>query len=1056
MTSPFVARSARAHRGTGCRHRIVRLLLALGIAVVVGRDVRAQEAMLVTGQVTAGMLPVSGALVEIAAARVTTSTNAAGRYQVLVPASRVTGQVATLVVRHARYGSQSAPISLVGGSVVHDFDLTVPAAGVAQAGASRTALREWAAPTLRRTVDSTVLAEVAGPADLASALAGRLPGLLVTSAATPGASALMVFHGPRTIAGSMQPLVVVDGIPVDNGSFASPTQSFGLGGFDYGSPLQDIALDDIASVSLVTGADAVAAFGSRAANGVLMVTSRTARGTSGVRVSATVRSSVEDALRLPAFQGAYGQGRHGQFEFFDGAGGGINDGVEESWGPALGGQLLPQASLTEARRPDVRPWMAGGDPAAGWFRRGRTIDAGAVMHAAGSRGDLRLAANGMTADGLAPSSVVRRVGGSLGAAFRPAPRVALELHGRAVATLADARPGTGFDEVNAAAGFTRMGRQVDLGALREHLAVTGTPVNWIYTTRNNPWVQVDRNEESDRRAHLLGGGVLTVSLAPGVALVGRAAIDDDRETRDLAVTPGWLGGYPTTLGRVPFPGGGRERASVDRQERSVGAGVTIARGDASSIAFGAGAGADYRVSDFASASVLDGATPAPGAGAPPGAARASGSRAASGAYVTGSLALRRTLRVDAALRAEAPSEGASDLYPAISGALDLFGGAHGLAPRATLHGGWWRVGNALGSWSLAQAWAGASVSCGSTCTNASPRDPSLGVSPVTPPQPERTRGLEGGLTLESAGRRLSLDFSAYAERTSGILLAPAAAQAPAQATATGVVSNRGLEVVARVAPVEGRGVAWSLTAALSRNRNRVESLGGGLEDVPLGPALFGATLVARAGYPLGAIVGTRYLRDSATGDLLLTNGLPSPGPRDVLGAWSPDWLGSLQGTLRRGDFELSVLVDTRAGGKLFSATNMAGSVAGTLALTADRPASGLVIHGLDAATRVPNAVAVPAEDYFHALAGIHEAWVYDASFVKLRDARIAWTRALSGAPVLRAQSVRVALIARNLVAWTRVPNVDPETTLSTGSFQGFEMGQLPSARSVGLQLTLTP
>jgi hypothetical protein len=107
-------------------------------------------------------------------------------------------------------------------------------------------------------------------------------------------------------------------------------------------------------------------------------------------------------------------------------------------------------------------------------------------------------------------------------------------------------------------------------------------------------------------------------------------------------------------------------------------------------------------------------------------------------------------------------------------------------------------------------------------------------------------------------------------------------------------------------------------------------------------------------------------------------------------------------------------------------------------------------------TGAPNSTTVSAEDYFHALGAIHEPWVYDASYVKLRESRLTYETVVRDVPALSGQTVRLSLIGRNLLTWAKAPNIDPETALSGAGFQGFEMGQLPTTRSIGLQLTVTP
>jgi hypothetical protein len=250
---------------------------------------------------------------------------------------------------------------------------------------------------------------------------------------------------------------------------------------------------------------------------------------------------------------------------------------------------------------------------------------------------------------------------------------------------------------------------------------------------------------------------------------------------------------------------------------------------------------------------------------------------------------------------------------------------------------------------------------------------------------------------------------------------------------------------------------WDVTLGWARNVNRVEALNGGTTDVPLGPSVWGAALVARPGSPVGAIVGTRFLRDGASHALLLSKGLPlSDGSRSVLGSWQPDWTSSLGSSLQLGPVQVSMLADARIGGRIFSATNLWGSYAGTLQATVDRPTQGLLIAGVDSGSRSTNAIRVSAQDYFHALGGIGEPWVYDASSVKLREARVSYTFSLPAALGLQVRTVRFTLIGRNLLGWAKAPNIDPETTLSTSPFQGFEMGQLPTTRSLGLQIGIAP
>jgi hypothetical protein len=276
---------------------------------------------------------------------------------------------------------------------------------------------------------------------------------------------------------------------------------------------------------------------------------------------------------------------------------------------------------------------------------------------------------------------------------------------------------------------------------------------------------------------------------------------------------------------------------------------------------------------------------------------------------------------------------------------------------------------------------------------------------------------------------------------------------------TGSMSNKGIEARLDLVPVRVSPRAeWRVGLQYGKNTNLVESLGNGSASLTLGDPFAGDSLQARTGTALAAIVGTTYLRD-ASGQLLLRNGAPLPdtaaGPR-LLGTSAPSWTGGLSSGLRLGMLDVSVLFDAQRGGRVFSASNRAGAYSGTLAETSFRPDTGLLVTGVDVATGAPNAQHVTTEGYYHALGPIAERWVYDASFVKLREVRVSLTFPLRGLGLFEAQSFRASLVGRNLALWTDAPNIDPESVLSTSTFRGFELGQLPTARSVGVQFTLTP
>ena len=1015
--------------------------------------------MTISGRVTTAGRPVEGATVGVAELKIESRTTEDGRYSFIVPSERVRGQTVAVVARHRRYGAQSIQIALVGGSFEQNFVLgqALPVAGPPRVSAPiATPIADVPAlASTSRTIDSSAFAESAGPLDMTSALAGRVPGLVVTSAAVPDGSSFMMFRGPRSISAPVQLLVVVDGIPLDNSSFASATQVFGLGGFDYGSPIQDIPLEDIATITVLNGPTAASLYGSRAANGVVLVTTKQGGGLRGVHVSATQRFTLERAIRLPSYQNQYGQGLGGQFEFFDGSGGGINDGVDQSWGPKLEGQPIIQASLTEPRRPDVRPWVPNPSGVRDYFGGARTIDANVAVDGTHRLGSFRMSLNARSAHGLTPGATGRRLGLTLNGIAQPTSRLSAQGNVLVAGTRAGDRPGTGYDEINPVSGFTRMGRQVDLAALRTRIRDTVEQINWIYTTRNNPFFQTAENSNDDHRGHIIGGGLVRYRVTDWLRAALRAGTDNYHESRNVQVAPGWKGGYPTVLGRGDFSGGGSQQQKVSAAERianfSLNASSTRARG----LFLDGTAGVETRTSTFQTTAVIRDST----AGGPSAVSTTldRGRSSITSVYALGSLVRADYLRVNAALRLEQgsalPAAKSSAVFPSVSVVYDAAPKVAALRDNlrigaARLRTSWWRAGNEITGRTLARTY----VPGGSGA-------PALGVTLDTISGPEKTTGLELGAELMATNRRLGLDFTVYRERSSQLLVA-AGTPAGDSAAQTGQITNKGFELQFRAAPLRNEsGLNWDVSASFARNTNTVDKLAEGVNEVALGPSLWGASLVARVGRPLGVIVGTRYLRDAATQALVLRNGLPiadGSGALTVFGSWQPDWTTSVRSRMRYHDTELALLFDARMGGKIFSATNLWGSYAGTLSSTVAGRDSGMIVAGIDSVTGSTNSTKVTAEDYFHSLAAIHEAFIYDASYAKLREARLTYERPLTFLPGFRNETARLSLIGRNLFSWARAPNIDPETALSSGVFQGFEMGQLPSTRSLGFQLSITP
>jgi TonB-dependent SusC/RagA subfamily outer membrane receptor len=1024
----------------------------------------AQEPESITGHVSADGLPVQGATIRIRELGIGTTTNGEGRFTFIVRSSSVRGQTVTLEARHVRYNPVSTAIVLTGGTLTHDFELFP--VGDSRGTTIQPVDLNGPPPgqrativSVRPTVDSTSFDELAGPTDFVSALAGRVVGLDVTSASATGGSALAILRGYHSILGNTQPLFVLDGVPLENTSFLVPGQAFGSGGFDYGSPIQGIEPAEVATVQVLRG-PAAAIWGGRAANGVILITTRGGRGLSGFEVSASQNASSESPLRLPAFQNAYGQGLNGQFSFFDGLGGGTNDGVAQNWGPPLQGQALTQASLTVPRLGDVRPWLPRPNNVADFFGGGTTLTTVASAQQAGAKENYRISLDRRSSNGFVPTSSMTRQGAALRGAADVTSALTVDAHLQVNNDVARNRPATGDDPSNTIGDLVRTGRQVDLPALQEHTGTTQVDpreISWNYAGFNNPYFALENNGNRDDRTRWIGGGSATYALTPSVRAIARAGTDHWNQSRDFDIAPTWMGGFPTANGRGDFSTGGFQRQTITASETNAELLLSddIATSHPTDRAAVAGhlrvtGGYSHRSNSLDVSTIGSDVQPDTGKVHPP-ASKLSNDNTTESVFAMGEWAINDYASITGTARNEwysvLASGSNSAFYPSISGRIDLTRAAGMKSDNlnsAVVHAGLSRVGGAVSPLLLTNIFT-------------PPADSAATVSASATLGPEITTSLELGGSLSFLRNRLGFDFTLYDDQTTGVILGVNSGGHSVVAGNVGTLSNKGVEVQATVVPLRtSAGAEWSLDARLAKNSNNLDDVSGGSSAVLLGPTVYGLSVEARKGSPLGVLVGTGFKRDGS-GNLLLQNGLPvSDGQQRVLGTMSPDWSGSVGSNLHLGHLDVSALVDARMGGSIFSTTNLLGISSGSFAETASRPDSGQAFAGVDAATGKPNAVRATTQAYYTALLPIQEAWIYDASFVKLRDLRVSFSWSLRGLTPFAAQSVRVSLIGRNLAMWSKAPNIDPETALSTTSFQGLELGQLPSVRSLGLQFSLTP
>ena len=1037
---------------------ITRLLLLA--ALLVSLPLGAQERT-VTGTVTQRetLQPFPGVEVAVKGTRRVAVTDAQGFYTLRVPAD-----AEALVFSYLGYRTQEVPPD-----ARVDVEMFQEAIGIE--GLTVTALgvkREKR--SLGYSVQDVTGEEISEvpEVNLVNSLKGNIAGVQITDAGPTGGTARIVIRGANSIAGSNQPLFVVDGVPIDNSSL----RNRGFGGIDYGNSAGNIDPANIEAISVLKGPNAAALYGSRAAGGAVVITTKSGTGApgGGLGVTASMSLTAEEPLRLPSFQNEYGQGLFGEFQYVDGKGGGLWDHVDESWGPKLDGRLIDQFTGPQ------EPWVPSPDNVRSFFRTGATFNANVAISRAGERSNLRLSIADMELRGMSPGNHQQRITVALKGGANLTDRLSAEASLNYIDQNAENRPGTGYDEDNPMQSFIWFGRQVDMNALRNFrcrgdeptpCVADGGQYNWNYNYHNNPFWQALVNTNEDQRDRLLGHLSANYQVNDWVTVFARAGRDWYRDHRKRVTAPHSL----DDTGEGSFG-----EATIYESETNVDLLVSAIRELATNLTLDVTAGANNRTNQLQGSGVDVDKLTAPGiytidnAASTPSPWDLVSKKEVRSVYGSASLNYGGYWNVDLTGRNDwsstLPVGNNSYFYPSVSTALvftDAFQIQNDLLSSGKVRGSWTRVGNDAAPYQLAAVFSAQEPWSG-TPMFAVPNS-----LPNTTLKPEETTAWEVGADLGFLDERLGFVLTYYQRATSNQILGVEISRASGysrQVLNAGRVENRGWELLLRATPVElDNGFTWDMTVNWSHNRSEVAELFGDLETLVLG-TYWSLNIEARLGQPYGAFFGTGYLRNE-DGDLLLTAaGMPRPDPvRRVLGNYNPDWIGGVQNRFSWGPVDVSVLVDGQAGGDIFSTTNWWGEYAGVLTSSlrgreTDYCDPGVVVQGIlpDGSRNGDgtNEVNLCPQEFFGRNFGINEAAIDDASYVKVREVRIGYELPRAWVNAAGFTGGTLGLIGRNLYLWSRIENIDPETAFDASNVQGIEFGQFPTARSIGFSLSLRP
>ena len=1073
------------------RSRVVPIILSAFLALPA--LLAAQEPVTITGKVTSDAgLPLGQVGVSIAALGVGGLSKDDGTYAIVIPGARVSGQTVTVTARRLGYKAQSAEITLTSGRVTHDFVLAanpLQLGEVVVTGAGTVSAAEKLG-SVRNNVDSSLI-QRSNEMNIVAALAGKAPNVEVQSqAGDPGASAVIRIRGARTLNGTGQPLIVVDGVPIDNSTNATAADINDgryLGSTVSPNRASDVNPNDIASIEILKGAASGAIYGARAGQGVILITTKSGQ-PGPTKYSLRSSFSVDHVTHGVPLQTKYGQGTGGVAATCPAVGCRLTSG---SWGAQLAPGTpvydhfqdlfqtgyITDNNLTISGGNDRTLFYLSGE---GMYNRGDMV--GPNNHY--QRATVRLKGEHRVRDNLTVRGNVA-YSDDRGAFIQKGSNIS----GLLLGSLRTPPEFNNADYIDPATGFHRSYRYPQ-PSLTSQTATRGY---------DNPFFVLNRDDATGRTGHTFGNVSSSFVPLSWLKLDGNVGVDYSADERLEALAQSSSG----------FPGGQVISADFKRLQidQALTATASYTLNPDVSGTFTLGEGVNSRTlhqifvtgnnlitpSPFKLANTVDRSTPSD----------AETRRHTTSFFAQLTVDLKQQLYLTGGVRNDGSSTfGASDQrhwFPKASLAWDFTAalGAHrpSWLSYGKLRGAYGQTGQEPDPYQTVATLSTTDFGDGGWGPSISPTQggrAGLYTNNVLPQpniKPERTREFEGGADLAFFQERVDLHVTHYDDKSTDVIFLtpiPTSSGYGFQAQNAGVIKNVGQEVSFNVRPLQTRDASWEVGLQWGRNNNRVVSLAGA-QFVFLPGGFEGSSAAAVTGSRVGVIYGTDFIRcgrgiiDPTEGNIDALCGASAPKdavylaadgyPRTdvtnrVIGDPTPDWTGSVRTSFQYKKWQISGLLDVSHGGQKWNGTKGALYQFGTHKDTEIRGQTRT--FGVDyydqfqfAGPGKGTAVLIDQDNWFQAegsgFNGPSSQFVEDAGWVKLREVSLGYTLDNDWVRnTLGLNSIDVRVSGRNLVTWTNYTGIDPESTLEGAEigYRGSDYFNHPQTRSFVFTLVL--
>ena len=912
-----------------------------------------------------------------------------------------------------------------------------------------------------------------------NALSGRVAGLnMLKTGGGPAGSNRIILRGEGSLTGTDEALIVIDGVVMGGSNRHTGT---GSGAYlsndsptDFGTSLNDINPEDIESVTILKGPGASALYGARGAGGAIIITTKSGKPKAkGLGVTFTSNAEVEMTSRWPEFQYEYGQGLAGEnyYSYLATVDGASTRSTSSAWGPRFDGQSYfqydPETRTTGKER---TPWVPYKNNRKGFFQTGHTFTNSVAIDGGTAKTNARLSFTNLQNKWIIPNTGYDRNTVALSVNNQLTDKLKVSTRVNYTNKKSDNLPSTGYNNQTIMYFIIAQAPNVDLNWYKQYwqpgkegIEQTGPFSSLI----DNPYLIVNEMLNKQNRHTMVGNVQANYSFTKNLNLMVRTALDyafEERSQQRPKSTEKYKEGMFRTQNIFTME---QNSDFLLRYTPKINNKFTA------DVSFGGSTMRNRYSKDELRAERLN----------YPGVFNFSNSKdlvqtypyrsefGVNSLYGLASLSYNNIIFLDATGRKDWSSTLATpgikrDLgffYPSVNLSTILSDAFKlpGFISFAKLRASWSDVGN-----------AGTKPYLTSYTYNPESSFPSGLSNPTSIANPflvyENSITWELGTDLRFFKNRLALDVAVYrSNRANQILpaLIDRSSGFSSVVVNSGMVQNKGLEIELKGNPIKKKkGLNWNVTGTFSTNRNIVVSLADSLETLVLqtGPGGRGS-IEARPGGTMGAIYGLGYLR-SPDGQIVYQNGYPLLDQNQkLLGKTTPDWKASIGNEFRYKQFRFNFLVDGQFGAKAYSLTHANSAIAGKLKKTLPGRYNGIIGNGVileaDGKYRQNDVVAESIWTYYdaHFNRDNVEANLFSTDFIKLREARFDYTLPSKVTKKLKLQKGTIGIYGRDLLIISNWPAYDPEFgTLNNGSIQaGFELGQFPATRTMGVNLTLS-